>query len=140
MSVKNTIVVIYYYRVILYANDLDIVRQAWMVNLPLDICKRLAGCDVVDHDDAMRSSVICWGDCSKPLLSGRVPNLKFDSAKEVKKLFKAAMIWILKAHSHLSQRSEDFAVECVNAERKKFLSLCINATVHCWIRTGVNEP
>ena len=34
-----------------------------------------------------------------------------------------------KAHSHLTQRSADSAVDCINAEIGIFLSLCVNATV-----------
>lgn len=30
-------------------------------------------CDIVDNDDAMRSSVVAGGDGSEPLLTGRVP-------------------------------------------------------------------
>ena len=45
-----------------------------------------------------------------------------------------------KAHLHLPQWSEDSTVDCINAEIGIFLSFCDNATVHCGIRTSVNEP
>ena len=44
------------------------------------------------------------------------------------------------AHSHLTLQSADSAVDCVNAELGFYLSLRGNATVHCGIRTSVNEP
>ena len=46
----------------------------------------------------------------------------------------------LKAHSHLLQWSAASAVDCINTEMEKFLSLCGNETVHCRICTSVNEP
>ena len=44
------------------------------------------------------------------------------------------------ADSHSPQWYAFSAVDFVNAEKEKFLSLCGNATVHCGIRTSVNEP
>ena len=46
----------------------------------------------------------------------------------------------LKADSHSTKQSAFSAVDCINAEIEKFLSLCRNTTVHCRIRTSVNEP
>ena len=36
-------------------------------------------CDVIDEQDPHRPAVVGSGDGSKPLLPGRVPNLKFDA-------------------------------------------------------------
>ena len=47
---------------------------------------------------------------------------------------------LVKAHSQLPMWSADSAVDCINAEIENFLSLCVNATVHCRIHTSVNEP
>ena len=46
----------------------------------------------------------------------------------------------IKADSYLLQQSAFSEVDCINAEIEKFLSLCRNTTVHCRIRTSVNEP
>ena len=34
----------------------------------------------------------------------------------------------------------DSAMDCGNSEIGNFLSLCVNPTVHCGIRTSLNEP
>lgn len=44
----------------------------------LDVVERLLVGDVVDHDDAVRSSVVAASDGAEALLSGRVPDLKLD--------------------------------------------------------------
>ena len=45
-----------------------------------------------------------------------------------------------KAHLHSPHRSADSTVDCINTEVGIFLSLQHKATVHCGIRTSVNEP
>ena len=61
------------------------------------------------------------------------------SPQNMAKVAKFRQIWS-KVDSHLLQWSTFSEVNCVNTELGNFLSLCRNTTVHCRIRTFMNEP
>jgi hypothetical protein len=44
----------------------------------LDIPEGLVAGEIVDHDDAMCSLIVCAGDGSETFLTGRVPDLQLD--------------------------------------------------------------
>ena len=62
-----------------YGNASKSVGRAVGSILPFDIGERVPGCDVIDDNDTMCSSVICGRNCAKSFLSCGVPNLQFHS-------------------------------------------------------------
>ena len=40
--------------------------------------KRTSVCDIIDHDDTMRTAVVCGRDRAEPFLSSSVPQCEFD--------------------------------------------------------------